>query len=173
MTLQETCDEYYDIVYHRCLYELYFNEELAQETAQQVFLILCEKWTQLRDHPNLSGWLLRTTAYKIQKAKASYTKSLATLSIDDEDFIEPVQRNDFYEQIVCERLEENLTRYTGEVCAHLNEKERVLLGYIREKKKYEEIARLMGSTQGAISMAAVRLFRKVRGIVKEIVGDVL
>lgn len=173
MTLKETCDEHYNMVYHRCLYELYFNEELAQEATQQVFLVLCEKWPLLQHHPNLNGWLLRTTTYKIQKAKAGYTRSLSTLSTDDEDFIEPVKMNDFYEQIVCERLDDDLNRYAGRVYAQLNEKERLLLGYIREKKKYAEIAQLMNSTEGAISMAAVRLFRKVRGIVKEIVDNVL
>ena len=173
MTLKEVCDTYYTTVYHRCLYDLYFNEELAEEAAQQVFVILCEKWTVLQEHPNLEGWLLRTASYKVQKAKAGYTQRLELVSTDAEDFIEPVRIQDFHDQIVSEYLEEDMGQYIGEVYARLNERERMLLGYMRKKMKYAEIAKRMGTTEGAVSMAAVRLSRKIRGIVREIVEDVL
>ena len=173
MTLKEICDKHYSVVYHRCLYELYFNEELAEEAVQQVFLVLCEKWEFLQGHPNLEGWLLRTASYKIQKAKASYTQRLELVSTDAEDFIEPVRNQDFHDQVVSECLEENMGQYTGEVYARLNEKERILLGYMRKKTKYADIAKQMNMTEGAVSMAVVRLSRKIRGIVREIVDNVL
>jgi len=173
MTLKEICDTHYSTIYHHCLYELYFNEELAEEAAQQVFLVLCEKWESLREHPNLEGWLMRTALYKIQKAKAGYTQRLEIVSIDDEDFIEPVRIQDFHDQIVSGYLEEDMGQYIGEVYTRLNEKERTLLGYMQKKMKYAEIAKRMNTTEGAVSMAAVRLSRKIREIVREIVENVL
>ncbi|MBQ7933043.1 MAG: sigma-70 family RNA polymerase sigma factor, partial [Clostridia bacterium] len=173
MTLKEVCDTYYTTVYHRCLYDLYFNEELAEEAAQQVFVVLCEKWPALQQHPNLEGWLLRTASYKVQKAKAGYTQRLELVSTDAEDFIEPVRIQDFHDQIVSEHLEENMGRYAGKVYGQLSEKERQLLGYMQKKMKYAEIAQRMNMTEGAVSMAAVRLSRKIRRIVREIVDNVL
>jgi len=39
MTLQEICARYYETVYHRCLYNLSFDQEAAKEVTQQVFLV--------------------------------------------------------------------------------------------------------------------------------------
>jgi len=64
-------------------------------------------------------------------------------------------------------------QYIGEVYTRLNEKERTLLGYMQKKMKYAEIAKRMNTTEGAVSMAAVRLSRKIREIVREIVENVL
>lgn len=55
MTLKQVCEEYYNIVYRRCLRDLFYNQELASEVTQQTFLVLCEKWSSLCDHPNLEG----------------------------------------------------------------------------------------------------------------------
>ena len=148
-------------------------QTFAEEAAQQVFVLLCEKWETLQQHPNLEGWLLRTSAFKVQKAKAGYTRCLEIVSTDAEDFIEPVRIQDFHDRIVCEHLEEDMNRYAGEVYSRLTEKERTLLGYMRRKVKYADIAKELSTTEGAVSMAAVRLSRKIRGIVREVVDNVL
>lgn len=171
MTLKEACEEYYNIVYQRCLYELYFNEDLAAEVTQQVFVVLCEKWSSLH-HRNIKSWLLRTAKYKVLKAKEGYTKAKDIQSIDADDFAEPVKNSDFYEQIISERLEKNISLYKRKVYSRLTEKEITLAEYICAKKKYSEIAELMNTTEGAVSMAAVRLFRKVKQIVSEVVTEI-
>ena len=38
MTLKQVCEEYYNIVYRRCLRDLFYNQELASEVTQQPFL---------------------------------------------------------------------------------------------------------------------------------------
>lgn len=171
MTLKEACEEYYNMVYQRCLYELYYNEELAMEVTQQVFLLLCEKWDSLHKK-NIKGWLLRTAKNLVLKAKSNYTKSKDILSIDDSNFVEPAAAHDFNEQIINKHLEMNLSLYKTKVYARLKDKEIVLAEYICQKKKYAEIANLMNTSEAAVSMAAVRLYRKVRQIVADVIAEI-
>lgn len=172
MTLKEVCQEYYNMVYQRCLYELYYNEDLAYEVTQQVFLILCLKWNILH-HKNLKRWLMKTAEHKIKHAKADFTQSRNILSIESEEYIEPIIPHDLHEQILCDRVEKHISLYRQEILSQLNEREQQLVQYILEKKKYAEIAQLMEMSEGAVSMAVVRLKRKVDAIVKNITDNIL
>ena len=173
MTLQETCDRYYETIYHRCLYHLNFNQESAEEVTQQVFLVLCEKWPLVQYHPNLPGWLHKTTSYKLKKAVEGNTPKVAIVSTDTEDFRETAETTDIYSELMCRQIEADMEKYTGEILSRLNESEKILLEYIRGNKTYAEIAELLEITEGAVSMRVVRLYRKVREIVQEIVDNVL
>lgn len=173
MTLHEVCTQYYNMVYHRCYYELNFDTDTAAEITQQVFLVLCEKWPLVQFHPNLEGWLLKVASNKLKKAQTGYIQQSQIMSTDAEEFREPVREDDIFSQIMCEQLELDLERYTNEVLSQLTESERILAGYIREKKKYAEIAELLEITEGAASMRVSRLYRKVRGIVQEIIDNVV
>ena len=173
MTLQEVCNQYYNRIYRRCWFELNYNVESANEVTQQVFLLLCEKWTLVQFHPNLEGWLWKVASNKIKKAKAGYVQRSQIMSTDAEEFREPAGEDDVFSRLMCELLEENLEKYTSDVLSRLSESERILLGYIREKKKYAEIAELLEITEGAVSMRVVRLYRKVRGIVQDVVDNII
>ncbi len=173
MTLQEICNQYYNVVYRRCSYELNFNTDAAAEVTQQVFLVLCEKWLLVQFHPNLEGWLLKVASNKLKKARAGYIQRSQIMSTDAEEYREPVREDDIFSRLMCEQLEEDLERYTNEVLSQLSESERVLAGYIREKKTYAEIAEILEITEGAVSMRVSRLYKKVRGIVKEIVDNIV
>ncbi len=173
MTLKQVCEEYYNIVYRRCLRDLFYNQELASEVTQQTFLVLCEKWSSLCDHPNLEGWLLVTAEYKIKKAKELHTKNPYTICAEDEDFVEPTNENEIFEQVICEHLDNSLEQYEEKVYEKLNKREQILFRHLRSGKKHADIAELMGCKKGAVSVAAVRLSRKIRSLVKEIVDDIL
>ena len=173
MTLQEVCDQYYKKVYLRCLHSLNFNQYAAEEVTQEVFSVLCKRWTEVENHPNIQGWLRKTATNKLKKAKVRYAFRSGLVSINADNFREPLVEKDMLEQIVSGYLEEDMGQYIGEVYTRLNEKERTLLGYMQKKMKYAEIAKRMNTTEGAVSMAAVRLSRKIREIVREIVENVL
>ena len=173
MTLHEICTKYYNVVYRRCSYELNFNADAAAEVTQQVFLVLCEKWPLVQFHPNLEGWLLKVTSNKLKKARAGYVRRSQIMSTSAEEFREPMREDDIFSRIMCEQLEIDLERYANEVLSQLSENEVILAGYIREKKTNAEIAELLEITKGAASMRVSRLYKKVRGIVQEIVDNVV
>lgn len=173
MTLQKISDRYYETIYRRCLYYLNFNQEAAEEVTQQVFLVLCEKWPLVQYHPNLPGWLHRTTSYKLKKAVAGNNKKVVIESTDTADFRENIAAPDIYSELICRQIEADMEKYTGEILSRLNESEKILLGYIREEKTYAEMAELLQITEGAVSMRVVRLYKKVREIVREIVDNII
>jgi len=173
MTLDEVCNQYYNTVYHRCYYELYYNSDTAAEITQEVFRVLCEKWSLVQFHPNLEGWIWKVTYNKLKKARDGYIRSSQIVSTDTEDFREPAKEEDIFDRLMCEQLEADFERYTNEVLSRLSESERVLAEYIREKKTYAEIAELLEISEGAVSMRVVRLYRKVRGIVEDIIDNII
>lgn len=173
MTLQEVCDQYYKKVYLRCLHSLNFNQYAAEEVTQEVFSVLCKRWTEVENHPNIQGWLRKTAINKLKKAKVWYAFRSGLVSINADNFREPLVEKDMLEQILCEQLEAEMELYTNEVLARLSESERILLEYKREKKSHAEIGELLGITEGAVTMRVVRLKQKIREIVREIVENVL
>ncbi len=173
MTLQEICDQYYNVVYRHCLRHLKFNEDAAAEVTQQVFSVLCERWNVVENHPNIQSWLMKTANNKLRKAKVWYALRSGIVSISAETFRMPAVEKDMLEQILCEQLEADLEMYTNEVLSHLSESERILLEYKREKKTHAEIGELLGITEGAVTMRVVRLKEKIRGIAEDIITNMV
>ena len=173
MTLHEICTKYYNDIYRHCLKRLNFNADAAAEINQQVFSVLCERWEEVQNHPNITGWLIKTANNKIRKAKLWYALRYGIVSMNSENFREPPMENDMLEQILCEQLEEDLELYTNEVLSRLSEDERILLEYKREKKTHAEIAELLGITEGAVTMRVVRLRQKIRSIAEDIVANMV
>ena len=171
MTLEEACHTYYGRIYRYCLKELYFNEEAAKDATQETVAAVCRKWPKL-DHENFEPWLRRTANNHILKAKAEHTKKNNIVSSFEDDYPDPSTEEDIHEQIICRKIEERLDQYQAEIYEELTEKERRLADCIRKKMKYSEIAQELSSTPGAVSMAVVRLNRKVRSIVQKIIGNI-
>lgn len=75
--------------------------------------------------------------------------------------------------MICEHLDNALEQYEEKVYKKLSKREQILFRHLRSGKKHTDIAELMGCKKGAVSVAAVRLSRKIRSLVKEIVDDIL
>ena len=86
---------------------------------------------------------------------------------------DPSAGSDMHEQIVRQKLEKRIEQYEAEVYAALSDREQKLTDCLRRKMKYADIARELASTPGAISMAVVRLKRKIRSIAEKIVEKIL
>ena len=172
MTLEEARRTYYNKVYRHCLKELYYNEKAAEDTTQETFAALCHSWPKL-DHDNFEPWLWKTAHNLILKAKANHTKWSLNISASDDTYPDPSTEADIHEQIVRQKIEERIDRYQAEIYSKLTDRERKLADCLRKKMKYADIAKELGSTPGAVSMAVVRLNRKVREIVRQIVENIL
>ena len=173
MTLHEVCTKYYNDIYRHCLKRLKFDADAAAEVNQQVFSVLCERWKEVQNHPNIKGWLIKTANNKLRKAKVWYALRYGIVSMNSENFREPPVENDMVEQILCEQLEAGLEMYTNEVLSRLSENERILLEYKREKKTHAEIAELLGITEGAVTMRVVRLREKIREITEDVIANMV
>lgn len=171
MTLEEACNQYYNRVYRYCWYNLFKNDSAAEEATQETFAALCRDWYKL-DHNNFEPWLMSTAWNYINKEKAHYTKNKNLVSIEGQEYIDPATEVDPHEQAVRDKVDRNIEELVGKVNSQLDDKERFLAESLRNHKKHAEIAEEIGSKPGAVSMAASRLRKKVKGIVKKIVEEI-
>ena len=172
MTLEEACHNYYNIIHLHCLKELYYNEEAAKDATQETFAAFCQCWDKL-DHENYAPWLWKTANNYVNKEKARYTKNKIIVREPEDIYPDPSTEPDMTEQILCQKIEERIDQYHDEVTGQLTERERMLLDCLKRKMKYADIAREIGSTPAAVSMAVVRLNRKVKEIVRKITEKIL
>ena len=172
MTLEEASRTYYNKVYRHCLKELYYNEKAAEDTTQETFAALCHSWPKL-DHENFEPWLWKTANNYVNKEKARYTKNKIIVREPEDIYPDPSTEPDMTEQILCQKIEERIDQYHDEVTGQLTEKERMLLDCLKRKMKHADIAREIGSTPAAVSMAVVRLNRKIKEIVRKITEKIL
>ena len=167
MTLDEICQSYYTPIYRRCLHALYYNQALAEDVTQDVFHALCMQWNDLQ-HTNIKSWLNITADHMILKAKAKHTRQKNIVALDETYMESLVEQFSIEDQMLIEKINLDLDLYCDQIYAGLKEKEVQLAEYLRRKVKYAEIARLTGSTEGAVTMAVVRLHRKVEAMVREL-----
>lgn len=170
MTLDEVCRAYYPHVYRRCLLNLYFNQALAEDVTQDVFCRLCLQWDTLQK-TNIRAWLIRTTDFLVLQNRAQYTKSQNIVPLE-EDWVERIPESlTVDERLLSDRIVRDLDAYCDLIYARLREKDIRLAEYLRQKRKYAEIAELTGSTVDAVTMAVLRLHRKVEAIVNDITAN--
>lgn len=167
MTLDEICQSYYTPIYRRCLHALYYNQALAEDVTQDVFHTLCERWDDLQ-HTNIKGWLNLTADHMVLKTKARYTRQKDVIALDETYMESIAEQFSIEEQMLIDKINLDLDLYCDQIYAGLKEKEVRLAEYLRRKVKYAEIARLTGSTEGAVTMAVVRLHHKVEAMVREL-----
>ena len=167
MTLEETCCFYYDMIYSRCLFKLFFNEQLAEDTTQEVFAVLCHKWDRLKKD-NIKAWLIRAADFKVLQAKAGFTKHKNVSSLEYDLLYEESQNLDMEQQIVTGKLLQDFEQYYDSVLSMLSPKEVQLIQYLQQELKYAEIAALMQSSASAVAMSVCRLRKKVTDIVAQL-----
>lgn len=172
MTFDEIYRQYFNKIYQRCLYALFFDEKLAYQVTQDVFVLL---WKRCPSIPKekVEGWLRKTAKHKIYKLRASHAKAKRILSLDQENTPSNMPAGDMVDQIIDEKVIRNTELYAQQVYVRLKPEEIALAEYIRQGRHYREIAELMGLTEGAVSMRVTRLRRKVEKIVREIIASIL
>ena len=69
------------------------------------------------------------------------------------------------------KIDENPDLYCALIYDELKDREKELLKNLQMNLKYSDIARLKDSTEGAITMAAVCLRRKVEVLVQKLVDE--
>ena len=68
---------YYERILKFCAYALGGNLSLAEDCAQDIFLILYEHMSRLRDYDNIGGWLYKTADNISKRYAASLRKERA------------------------------------------------------------------------------------------------
>ncbi|MBR7184555.1 MAG: sigma-70 family RNA polymerase sigma factor [Clostridia bacterium] len=172
MNFEEVQRQYWNLIYQRCLYALFFDEKLAFQITQEVFVALWRKHTKV--HPDrVEAWLRKTAKHKIMQVQAKHTRSQLILSLNSEILTDHTQEGDIVDRITDEKVLRNMDLYIQQIYAKLTDDELKLAEYKRAGRQYREIAALMGTTETAISMRASRLRKKLKRIIHEIIEGIL
>lgn len=172
MTFDEVQKKYWNKIYQRCLYALFFDEEMAFQITQEVFILLWKNWSKVRPD-RIEAWLRKTAKHKILQVQAKHTRSQLILSLNSEMLANYTQKVDIVDRIIDEKVVQNMELYIQQISARLTPDEIKLAEYRRAGKQYREIAALMGTTETAIAMRVSRLRSKLKKIIHEIVEGIL
>ena len=172
MSFEQAYTQYFNKIYQRCLYALFFDEKQAYQITEDVFVLLWKRWSTV-PKGKIEGWLRKTAKQKIYKLQASHTRAQSILSFNPEILPDHMQTADVIDQIIDEKVTRNTELYAQQVYARLKPEEVALAEYIRQGRHYREIAELMGTTEGAVSMRVTRLKRKVEKLIEAIIEGIL
>ena len=66
--------KHYDNIHKFCYYRLQQDKYLAEDCAQEVFIILYNSMDKLYDLEKIDGWLYKTTDHLVKRAKVNAAK---------------------------------------------------------------------------------------------------
>ena len=153
-------ERYFEMVKKYCLPKLRFDEEAAADCAHAVFDKAGEQYEKLKDHPNVTGWLIVTAKHLVHKrwtknvrdAAGSIPLELASAIPDRSDPFDAVELSD-----------EEIRRITGAVLSGLDEREMSFytLLYV-DKLSFREIGERLGVSEKAARAKLSRITMKLK-----------
>jgi RNA polymerase sigma factor (sigma-70 family) len=170
---------YYEKILKFCVYALGGNRSVAEDCAQDIFLILYENMPRLKDYDKIGGWLYKT-AGNISKQYA------ASLRKERKRFADPVpaygDREAPLDRIAAgasikteeEQIakEKALARAAAEIKKRLSARdEQILALAFRQKRPLKEVATRLGISLSAVKSRASRLRQKIRTLARELLAD--
>ena len=140
------------------------NRSLAEEVTQNVLTLLARKASTLSKHPNLTAWVYQTTrleTVKAMRAEQRRSKKHANYGQDplfsEKSSLEPEEQAAWCNLLP--HLDSSLDRLS-------NRDRELILNRFFEKKKFKDIARDLGGTEGACKMQLKRALERLGVILK-------
>lgn len=163
---ESLCEQYYEKTL-RYLYAALGNETAARDTAQEVFLVACQKVSLLRQHPNPGGFLFQTAKNLAHKAqREGFRRMMADVSLEDSETDYPDAQGGIIEHL---DRQIDASSYVDDVLSQLPEdKRRLYEFYYLGRKTMSEIAADLGLQEAALRMRYVRLRKEIREIVSQV-----
>lgn len=160
--------EYTKPLYKYCYHKLHFNDDLTNETVNDVMRILFEKWEKLNVDDNIRAWLYRVADNCIKRNLSEYARYYSHVESLDAD----IESNklmcleQYDEYFKDDQLEE---AYIDEIYNALPDKYKEIfkLRYI-EKKTISETAKLVGIPYTSVHLRLVKIEAFVKKEIKKI-----
>ncbi len=165
-------ENYYNLVYRRCLYEFNFNEQTAEDASDEIFIALLKNIHKV-DDSKIKAWLHSTTDKKIKEFRRRYKRRCR---IDDiskyRNSLRDTSTQSMEELLLIKAVEE--TDIDLEIINSLRPIEQQLIKYIRDgNMTYAQIGEEMGLTPSEVTMRVYRLRKKVKKLIAERLNKVL
>lgn len=158
MRYEDVYQKYYTVVYTYLLHRNHYRTHEAEELAQEVFCLAYINWEEVRNHPNIPGYLVKTAAFKGKK----YAARKRWMTFDDIETLGSALQ-DGKEDDAFTRIE--LYLYLEKVISR--EELCWLLDYYIYGYTAAEISQRLGITESCFKVRIARLKEKIRKKMKE------
>ncbi len=159
--LEQIALAHYREIYTFCLQRVRYNEQLASDLAQDVFLLLQERHGSLADG-HIRAWLYSVADKKVKEAYKTAQKNEKVVSIEQTNLEIPFDC-DLLALLEKSIPDDEIEHCKATVLGHLTPKEKDLYTEIYvNRKKYREITAAYQTTEKAIRLRAFRLRKRIR-----------
>lgn len=161
-------NQYYKPLYQYCYYRLSSDRSLTEETVNDVFRILYEKWDRIDTEGNIRAYLYRVADIRIKMAREKYRRyydrvdSLDALT-ESGVYTGEVQYDEYFQdEYSYEQCIEKIT------AALTEEYKQIFLYRFVEKKTINEISRLTGIPYSSVRLRIAKIETAVYNEVRKI-----
>ena len=169
--LEHIAAAYYEEIYLFCLRKVNYDEHLARDLVQDVFLLLLERHGGLTN-TNLLAWLYSVADKKIKEAYKKEKKNQKLFSIDHSNQEIPCD-SDILTLLENSITDDEIAHGKTQVLSSLAPKEMELYTKIyMEHKQYHTIATELQTTEKAIRLRAFRLRKRMKELSKIIFSSI-
>ncbi|MDR0557230.1 MAG: sigma-70 family RNA polymerase sigma factor [Treponema sp.] len=173
---------YYEKILKFCSYALGGRRSAAEDCTQDIFLILYENMSKLRDYDTIGGWLYKTAGNVSKQYAASRRKERKRFAAPAVGFAAVEHEESPLDSIADERPikseqdrideERTIDWAAGEIKKQLKgDDERVLELAFRQKQPLKKVAARLGISLSAAKSRVSRLRQKISSIAHELLAD--
>ena len=165
---------YYERILKYCLYALGGNSGLAEDCAQDIFLILYENMGRLRDYDRIGGWLYKTVGNITKRYAAALRKERAKTAAPfgeagDDAPLDRIPARTMKTEAERTAEEEAVEQAAAAIRGRLNPAEgRILELAFRQKRPLKEVASLLSLGLSAVKSRVSRLRHKINTLAHEL-----
>jgi RNA polymerase sigma-70 factor (ECF subfamily) len=169
---------YYERIFKFCNYALGGNQSAAEDCTQDIFLILYEHISGLKDYDKIGGWLYKTADNISKRYAASLQKERAKFAAPSRIFeagetpVDGIIAKDI--QTEEDRLSEEtaIDRAAAGIGKRLKPEDKQILELaFRQKRPLKEVAALLNISLSAAKSRTSRLRQKISALVRELLAD--
>lgn len=155
-TLDKSISTHYDSVLKYCKSKVNYNDFIAEDITQEVFLYMYEQHEFLEDN-NLKSWLLSVARNKVYQ----YYDNIKKESFDDLETLFLCDNDDYFNKYFSN--ESYINEYKNEIINNLNNDEKLLIQmrYI-DGLSIKEISEKTNKNETTISKRCLRLKNKMK-----------
>ena len=160
--------KYFKMVRDICYSGVFFNQEIAEELTDDVFMVLLNKSDHV-EPDKYESYLVSVAKKKVKEARRAHVRRPPSADVDEFAEILPDDEPDMIEQILLQKIEaEDLTE---EVLSYLDPEDQELIRQIREDGlSRTELAEKHHVSPNALYTKISRLRNRVRGAIQDVLN---
>jgi RNA polymerase sigma-70 factor (ECF subfamily) len=168
---------YYERILKFCTYTLGGSQNAAEDCTQDIFLILYENMTRLKDYDKIGGWLYKTAGNISKRYAASLRRERKICTapftgLGEEDPFDRIAAKNIRseEDMIAEEKALDRAAATIGMCLKPGDEDILELAF-RQKRPLKEVAARLNISLGAAKSRSSRLRQKIRALARELLED--